>query len=58
MGSILDEKYSVTHVASNAAWYIPCVRCSRCGASAGSVGQRIGWVVGWVFERGFSGCGF
>ena len=55
VGSSLDDKYSVTRVASKAACYIPCVRWGRGGASARSVGGRIGWVVGLACGRGFSG---
>ena len=37
VGSILDYKYSVNHVATKVAWYIPYVKCSR-GGEIGSSG--------------------
>ena len=58
MGSSLDGECSVIRVASNVAWYIPCVRWSRGGVSARSDGERIFWVVGWVCGRGFFECDF
>ena len=57
MGSILEDEYSVTYVAAHAAWYRLCVRWSRGGAIARSDGGRIFWVLGWVYGRGFFGCG-
>ena len=56
--SSLGYDYSVTCVASNAAWYNPNVRWSRGGSSARSDGGRMLWVVGWVCGRGFFGCEF
>ena len=41
-----------------AAWYIPCVRWSRGGASGRSDGGRLIWVVGWVRGRGCVGIEF
>ena len=45
MVSSLDDEYSVTRVAAKVDWYIPCVRCSRGGASGRIFGGRTGWVV-------------
>ena len=33
MGSSLDDEYSVTRVTTEVAWYSPCVRWVRGGAS-------------------------
>ena len=53
MVSSLDDKYSVTRVATEVAWYNPCVMWSRGGASGRSDGGILEWVVGWVCGRGF-----
>ena len=39
--SSIDGEYSVTRAAANVACYSPCVRRSRDGASARTVGGRI-----------------
>ena len=31
VGYILDDEYSVTHVAAKVAWYIPCMKWSSRG---------------------------
>ena len=41
LGSSLYGEYSVTRAAAKVAWYSPCVRRSRDGASARIVGERI-----------------
>ena len=58
VGYSLDDKYSVTCVATEVAWYSPCVMWSRGGASGRSDGGRLEWVVGWVSGRGFVGIDF
>ena len=58
MGSSLDNNYSVTRVATEVAWYSPCVMWSRVGASGRSNGGRLEWVVGCVCGRGFVGIVF
>ena len=58
MGSSLDDEYSVTHVATEVAWYSPCVMWSRGGANGTNDGGRLEWVVCWVCGRGFVGIGF
>ena len=55
MGSSRDDDYSVTRVATEVAWYSPCVMWIRGGASVRSDGGRLEWVVGWVCGRGFVG---
>ena len=57
VGSSLEDEYSVTCVAVQAAWYSLCVILSRGGAIARSDGGRIFWVASWVYVRGFFGCG-
>ena len=58
MGSSLDSEYSVTHAASKVTWCIPCIRWDRGGVSVKIDGGGTGWVVGWVYGRGFSRCMF
>ena len=53
VGSSLDDKYSVTCVATKVAWYIPCVIWSRGRASGRSDGGILEWVVCWLCGRGF-----
>ena len=52
MVSSLDDKYSVTRVATEVAWYGPFVMWSRGGAIGRSDVERLRWVVGWVCRRG------
>ena len=53
MVSILDEDCSVNWVATQVAWYSPCVIWSKVGASGRSDDGILEWVVGWVCGRGF-----
>ena len=53
MGSSLDGKHSTTRFTAKVAWYRPCMRWSRGGASGRCVGEGKIWVVGWVCRRGF-----
>ena len=58
MGSILDNEYSLTRVATEVAWYSLCVIWSKGGASGRSDVGRLEWLVGWVCGRGFVGIEF
>ena len=53
VGSILDDNYSVTRVATTVAWYLPCMICIRSGDMGRSVGGVKIYVAGWVCGRGF-----
>ena len=48
MGSILDDEYSVTRVATEVPLYSPCVMWSRGGDSGRIYVGRLEWVVDWV----------
>ena len=52
MGSSLDAKYSVAHMATKMDWYTPCMIWSRGGSSIRSVCGAKGWEVDWVCGRG------
>ena len=43
MGSRIDDEYSVTRVAIEVAWYIPCVMWISGGAGGSSDGGRLKW---------------
>ena len=49
MGYSLDGKYTVTHVATEVAWYIPVLIWIRGGASGRSNGGILERLVGWVY---------
>ena len=51
--SSLDDEYSVTCVATEVAWYSPCVMWIRDGDIVRSDGGILEWVLGWVYGKGF-----
>ena len=55
VGFILDNEYGVARVATEVAWYSPCVMWSRGGASGRSDGRILEWSVEWLWGRGFVG---
>ena len=52
MVSILDEDCSVNWVATQVAWYSPCVIWSKVGASGRSDDGILEWVVGSACGKG------